>query len=501
MSMERSLKEYYPLVFFLFFFSYGYFFQGGGWNQNARICLTRAILHERSFSIDQYKEVSASPFFEFVNTGDWAYCNGHYYINKSPGLSLLAALPFGLTEYVARSLDPSNTGRQVFLSAYAGTLCTTVLLSSLLCAVLFHVCATMLALGPGSALLLTVFFGFGTLAFSYGTTFYSHMPSAACAFLAFALSMQINRDTGGRKHMRALGAGLSASFAVRLEPSSVFSLGITVLYLVSSANGRRCLPMFFLGCLPAGAVQCAYSWVCFGGPLACSYNYANPLVMWKFQARLFGLPHPARIVHLLLGPYRGLFVSSPVMIMAVPGLIVCWRQRQWRREACACALIVLSFVLMNASYFAWHAGSAPGPRYLLPAFPFAFLLAALSFSTYPKTFTVIGCLSVVINLAITIVGNEIPLEIKSPLTFVFGQLLNGVVSFNPEPLSDYANYAHTLRVSEIDTWPRNLNSFNLGELFFPHRIASIIPLLAIWLLWTCLWLRAARKIPDPSASR
>ena len=86
----------YAMLFVLFFVSYGYFFQGGGWNQNSRICLTRALIDQRSFKIDCCKEDSQE--MEFVNTGDWAYRDGHYYSNKSPGLSFMAVPPFALTE-------------------------------------------------------------------------------------------------------------------------------------------------------------------------------------------------------------------------------------------------------------------------------------------------------------------------------------------------------------------------------------------------------------------
>jgi hypothetical protein len=155
---------------------------------------------------------------------------------------------------------------------------------------------------------------------------------------------------------------------------------------------------------------------------------------------------------------------------------------------------------LNASYFAWHAGSAPGPRYLLPAFPFAVLLAAFCLHRYPKTLTAVGCLSLVINLAITIVGNEIPRAIQNPLAFIFRQLLKGVVSFNPEPFSNYANYPHILWLSEIEHWPRNFNSFNLGELVFPHHVASVLPLVCIWLVWGWCWLRALSKAPTRPGS-
>ena len=108
---EEKKWSVYLMLFVLFFVSYGYFFQGGGWNQNIRICLTRAIIHHGTFTVDQYKEDSKE--MEFVNSGDWAFYNGHYYCNKSPGLSFLAVPSFALSEYCLKHLLPDDPERQV----------------------------------------------------------------------------------------------------------------------------------------------------------------------------------------------------------------------------------------------------------------------------------------------------------------------------------------------------------------------------------------------------
>ena len=57
------------------------------------------MLHQHTLAVDGYKEDSKDPYFEFVNTGDWAYRDGRYYSNKSPGLSFLALVPFGVAEH------------------------------------------------------------------------------------------------------------------------------------------------------------------------------------------------------------------------------------------------------------------------------------------------------------------------------------------------------------------------------------------------------------------
>src|SRR5262249_57978419 len=69
-------------LFLLLFASYAYFYQAGGWNQNSRFNLVRAIVNDHSLRVDPYHR----------STGDQAFFDGHYYSDKAPGLSF-AALP------------------------------------------------------------------------------------------------------------------------------------------------------------------------------------------------------------------------------------------------------------------------------------------------------------------------------------------------------------------------------------------------------------------------
>src|SRR5260370_2392205 len=61
--------------------SYAYFYEGGGWNQNTRFDLVRAIVEGHTLRIDLYHE----------NTGDKARVGDHFYTDKAPGASLTAA--------------------------------------------------------------------------------------------------------------------------------------------------------------------------------------------------------------------------------------------------------------------------------------------------------------------------------------------------------------------------------------------------------------------------
>jgi len=153
---KTSARSLYFMLFLLFFVTYAYFFQGGGWNQNARICLTRSIIDHGTFAIDHFKEDARG--MEWVNTGDWAYYDGHYYSNKSPGLSFFAVPFFAASQMLLTRLMPGDPGRQVLLSAYVSTLCTVVVLSALLCLLIFYVFNGVFAMSVNAALLLAVLF-------------------------------------------------------------------------------------------------------------------------------------------------------------------------------------------------------------------------------------------------------------------------------------------------------------------------------------------------------
>src|ERR1700747_1374855 len=82
---SRSHRKVAVLLGGITFLSVIYFYEGGGWNQNSRFDLLRAIVERHTLQIDAYQQ----------NTGDKAHFAGHYYSEKAPGLVFLA-VPFAL---------------------------------------------------------------------------------------------------------------------------------------------------------------------------------------------------------------------------------------------------------------------------------------------------------------------------------------------------------------------------------------------------------------------
>src|SRR5665811_2026766 len=97
---EVSPRSSVPLIvrialFAAVFVSYAWFFQGGGWNQNSRFDVVRALVEFRTFEITKLSG----------NTGDVAEIEGRVYSNKPPGLAVLLAPAYAGIRVVQRALD------------------------------------------------------------------------------------------------------------------------------------------------------------------------------------------------------------------------------------------------------------------------------------------------------------------------------------------------------------------------------------------------------------
>lgn len=134
-----------------------------------------------------------------------------------------------------------------------------------------------------------------------------------------------------------------------------------------------------------GAALCAaglmiYNNAVFGGPFKLGYGSSE---LWQKQHETgfmsLTLPRLDAVWGITFGTFRGLFVLSPVMVLAVPGFWMWWRAREHRAEWWVALLATLTMFLFNASSIMWWGGWAVGPRYMLPALPFFALGLAYAF--------------------------------------------------------------------------------------------------------------------------
>lgn len=406
------------LLFLMAACAFGYFHPGGGWNQNARFAMVRALVEERRPSIDSFlvyeraspdksrlrrlpvrdarlerggrtavltwagpdkKPVPISPSApadaprlsveDVAATGDLAFASGHFHPNKAPGMSLLAAPAYALLHALDRAWggDPDDWGtltRNAWLTSWL-----SVGLVAAAGLVLFHRLARRLGASESASLLATVGLGFGTLYWSYATQLFEHDPMAVALLASYAC-------LAGRRPSAWLtaGAGAAAGAAVVLNYVAVFPAVFLALYLAAAAGPRRvpALATFAAGAVVPLSLLAAYNEACFGRLFTTNYQYENPLFVSTRPALLGVLdwPPPGVLLALLLSPFRGMLVTSPVLLLGGIGLFHLWREPERRREAALFTAVAGFFLLFNCSFNNWHGGWAAGPRYLVPAFPF-----------------------------------------------------------------------------------------------------------------------------------
>lgn len=458
--MKSPNRRVAALIFVTLFISYAWFFQGGGYNPNSRLALTRALAEGHGLSIDAYP-----------HTGDWAEFAGHRYANKAPALSFLGAPVWALVAGDAR-------GEALSKPAWAVNLLVNALPAALLGVLMFHSLGRLGVREPLSRAGAIFCYGLGTLAFPYATAFYAHQPAAVCGFAAFALLLH---EPGSAA--RAAWAGAAAGLAVTLELSAGIVAVILGLWLLAAPERRPLTIPYLIGGLPFALALGAYNAAAFGSPFSFWFEHANPGVEVRVGGQLFGAPNPITALELLLLPYRGLLPTSPVLLLACFG----WPALRRAQPAAAsvCAAVPIAFLVLVSSFHAWYGGWAPGARYLVPALPFLCIPLAFGVARWPRSAAGLGALSAACMLAFAATAVEIPAGFAIPLLdFAGPQLLDGRVSVNPQALDAL------LPPQAYDTGggPSNDASFNLGELIFARGLPSLLPVLATWaasgaLLW------------------
>ncbi|MFM7203783.1 MAG: hypothetical protein ACKO6N_23625 [Myxococcota bacterium] len=472
-----KIQRLHVLLFAFLLLCFGYFYNGSGGNQVARLNQTRAIVLKGTLYSDGVGYVS----------DDQLQINGHTYSSKAPGTSLLGVPPYAIFNGLAWLVGPRNPVVQN-IAAHLTTI-VTVGVPCALMGVAFYLMLVSMGVSASAALLTMLGLTLGTNFYPYATMYFGHSLAAAFGFLSFYLLWEVKRlkNAGEPTGKKVLHAALLTSAAVVTEYPLVMLAGWLSLYLLSLKPTRQELVQWASGGAVGVILLLIYNTLTFGNPLALSYlNYArserNAFPVHSEGLGGVTLPRWDLFKEILWGDTRGLIWFAPMVLLFIPGFVLLWvKRRDLWREGLVIGLMVLSFLLFNAGYGNsiryWGGANSAGPRHVVPMLPFAALAIGMLVQTAPVAWGGLILVSVAVGLIVTSVMPQVPMLFGKPFEeFLFPYFLEGRLSVHRGGLVSSA------LVTEDSV------AYSWGKLFGLPGTWALLPLFVgvLALLWAIL---------------
>ena len=349
--------------------SCAYFFQGGGWNQNAHFITAVALVDDGTFIVDRYAQSS----------GDLARAPGGLVSVKPPLTAWLAAPAYALSRGL--TIAVKNPGDQVILRAYLTTLLTSGAAFVLLVILAYRLLCRRLP--EWEAAVVALAFGLATPIWPTATMLSQHVFVCLVVLAAYGLLEESRLSGQPPSAPRLLATGFLGGLAAAFEhwaPVVLLPLG---LYALAQTRSPRRLVGFSVGVGAAALIPILRNILVFGDPFSVGYSHLTTADFADMHsAGFFGFDgfQWTRLYELTLGGSRGAFVLSPFLPAAIVGWVILLRNPSTRPEGLVTLAIAGGVLLMFASYEFWHAGSSLGSRYTQLSVIFASIPVAAIFS-------------------------------------------------------------------------------------------------------------------------
>ena len=340
-------------------------------NDGSHYALVRTIVKNHSFALEQ--------FDDYAEGNDIAITeDGRLFSDRPPGTALLGTL-----FYIAGDWFPGSPA-ELPTRHDAGNprLVLLMMLPALVGAgtiVLLYVIMRELVLSQAASLTASLMFALGTVHWKYSSVLFSHALSSFLVVLSLFLTIRIGRrkDHGWGSFLLL---GIILGYSVLVEYSNALLVLIVFAYLLWQRRPfslRKLITLFgpmIAGGLISAAFLAFYNNTNFGSPFRLSYAYAINYPWAGSFSTTFNYPLTAGLRALLFWGSgdgwcdgtcynQGIFLISPLLILAIPGWIPYWRKA--KLECILTAFIFLVYLILFAKHRTSHGFTADG-RYLVP---------------------------------------------------------------------------------------------------------------------------------------
>ncbi len=467
----------------LFALSYSWMFKKvSSPNERSRVYLTVAMVDRGTIQIDEELR-------RFGRIFDLAKRDGHFYSDKAPGSSILAAPVY----WVATQFRPADEWKiEDLLELVRRGLMIPL---GLLGFVLLRLLLRHIRVEPEAADVISVGWILGTSAFHYSTAFFGHQIVAVAligALLAVMKAESLDEEDKLKRAGLLIAAGAACGVAGLTEYQAGIPCVLLGAYILFGPLRRDPLALVAFGAaaIPFVAVLFAYNTEAFGSPLSLSYDHlAHASSAAKHNEGVGGITWPTweAFSGSMFSLHRGLITTSPMFLLMFVGLYALIRERAWRMLALL-GLNLAFWVWFISSSNMWYAGWGFGPRLLVPAMGWFAILAAYGANELlPRIWAQpivrgLAIVGVLYHQAVHAFFPEAPDSAKNPVAdFVIPMFEKGVVA--PNIMTNFADVEGTLSLVPLGSamffavlW---LATTGLPYETLRHKVVSILGSLLI----------------------
>jgi hypothetical protein len=224
-----------------------------------------------------------------------------------------------------------------------------------------------------TAILSTLIFGFGTNIWTTSSQgLWQHGPSNLLIVCIILFLYQANRSRLLKQNTYIALVGLCCGLLYGIRPTNLVFVVTIIAYIVFV---HRLKAIYLI----AGTISLAphiiwdlYYFNNINGAYDVIFKSAN------VSAYIFTIKHFSEsFLGILISPSRGLLIFSPIVLYAIPGLYIAFKNRQNNEEKLICCLTIANFILLASYgfYILWYGGWSYGPRFATDTLPvFCFLI-------------------------------------------------------------------------------------------------------------------------------